>query len=213
MSDARLDHFVQAQAGVIDAVMSELGAGRKRTHWMWFVFPQLAALGRSATARFYGLASLDEARTYADPPVLGPRLRECTRARRGRVPRGAGRVLRWRTGRGHGTLVRMRTHPQLDARSLAMHRLVADRIRRDPALLAHVRQTLARWRGSVSVNTLPYLDEWERIVAQGVDACLAVALEESERATALRQSSPFTGILTHQERFAFLKEWRERHEA
>lgn len=107
----------------------------------------------------------------------------------------------------------MRTHPQLDARSLAMHRLVADRIRRDPALLAHVRQTLARWRGSVSVNTLPYLDEWERIVAQGVDACLAVALEESERATALRQSSPFTGILTHQERFAFLKEWRERHEA
>lgn len=80
MSDARLDHFVQAQAGVIDAVMSELGAGRKRTHWMWFVFPQLAALGRSATARFYGLASLDEARAYADHPVLGPRLRECTRA-------------------------------------------------------------------------------------------------------------------------------------
>jgi hypothetical protein len=107
----------------------------------------------------------------------------------------------------------MRTHPTLDARSLAMHRLVADKIRRDPALLAHVRQTLAHWRASVSINTLPYLDEWERIVAQGVDACLAVALEESERATALRQSSPFTGILTHQERFAFLRQWRDRHEA
>lgn len=80
MSDDRLDHFVQAQAEVIDAVMAELRAGRKRTHWMWFVFPQLAALGRSATARFYGLASLDEARAYADHPVLGPRLRECTRA-------------------------------------------------------------------------------------------------------------------------------------
>jgi uncharacterized protein (DUF1810 family) len=80
MSALPLDHFVQAQAGVIGAAMSELQAGHKRTHWMWFVFPQLAALGRSATARYYGLASLDEARAYAHHAVLGPRLRECARA-------------------------------------------------------------------------------------------------------------------------------------
>ena len=107
----------------------------------------------------------------------------------------------------------MRTHPQLDARSLAMHRLVAEKIRRDPALLGRARETLGRWRQTVSVNTLPYLDEWARILDQGLEACLEVATEESERATALRQSSPFTGILTHRERFAFLKSWQFGDEA
>jgi uncharacterized protein (DUF1810 family) len=65
---------------VISTVMAELAAGEKRTHWMWFVFPQLAALGRSGTAKFYGLADLDEARAYLEHPVLGERLRACTRA-------------------------------------------------------------------------------------------------------------------------------------
>lgn len=74
-----LDRFVQAQAPVIDVVRQELRAGRKRTHWMWFVFPQLRALGRSATAQQYGIASLDEARAYLAHPVLGPRLLECSR--------------------------------------------------------------------------------------------------------------------------------------
>ncbi|GAA4414145.1 DUF1810 domain-containing protein [Quisquiliibacterium transsilvanicum] len=74
-----LQRFVDAQAPVISTVMAELAAGEKRTHWMWFVFPQLAALGRSGTAKFYGLADLDEARAYLAHPVLGQRLRACTR--------------------------------------------------------------------------------------------------------------------------------------
>jgi uncharacterized protein (DUF1810 family) len=72
-----LDRFVGAQAPVIDTVRAELAAGAKRTHWMWFVFPQLAALGRSQTARFYGIASRDEALAYWRHPLLGPRLVEC----------------------------------------------------------------------------------------------------------------------------------------
>jgi uncharacterized protein (DUF1810 family) len=73
-----LDRFVQAQAPMIERVQGELAAGRKTSHWMWFVFPQLKSLGRSSTARHYGLASLDEARAYWRHPVLGPRLQHCT---------------------------------------------------------------------------------------------------------------------------------------
>jgi uncharacterized protein (DUF1810 family) len=69
-----LQRFVDAQAGVIDRALEELRAGRKQSHWMWFVFPQLKGLGRSPTALFYGLASLDEARAYLAHPLLGPRL-------------------------------------------------------------------------------------------------------------------------------------------
>jgi uncharacterized protein (DUF1810 family) len=72
-----LQRFVAAQDPVFDAVCSELAAGTKRTHWMWFVFPQLRGLGSSPTARFYGIASLDEARAYWQHPVLGPRLAQC----------------------------------------------------------------------------------------------------------------------------------------
>jgi uncharacterized protein (DUF1810 family) len=73
-----LDRFVKAQDAVLAHVRAELRAGHKRTHWMWFVFPQLAGLGRSGTARYYALASLDEARAYLAHPLLGPRLIECT---------------------------------------------------------------------------------------------------------------------------------------
>ena len=73
-----LDRFVQAQDEILDAVRRELRAGRKETHWMWFVFPQLRALGRSGTALHYGIKSLDEARAYMAHPLLGPRLVECT---------------------------------------------------------------------------------------------------------------------------------------
>ncbi|MBR0651006.1 DUF1810 domain-containing protein [Roseomonas terrae] len=73
-----LDRFVTAQAPVLAAVREELRAGRKRTHWMWFVFPQLRALGRSTTAVHYGIASLAEAQAYLTHPLLGPRLLECT---------------------------------------------------------------------------------------------------------------------------------------
>lgn len=75
-----LARFEQAQDGVFETALGELRAGRKRTHWMWFIFPQLRSLGRSPTAQFYGLASLDEARAYLAHPVLGPRLARCVEA-------------------------------------------------------------------------------------------------------------------------------------
>ena len=77
-----LERFVTAQdtAGTYDAALRELRQGRKRGHWMWFVFPQLAGLGRSSTARHYALADLSEAVAYLAHPVLGPRVRECARA-------------------------------------------------------------------------------------------------------------------------------------
>src|SRR5215472_13367761 len=76
----KLERFVTAQQPVFEAVLAELRASRKRTHWMWFIFPQLAALGRSPLAKFYGIASLDEGRAYLAHPVLGPRLERCTGA-------------------------------------------------------------------------------------------------------------------------------------
>lgn len=73
-----LDRFLKAQDPVLTQVRMELQAGRKRTHWMWFVFPQLAGLGWSTAAQRYALASLEEARSYLAHLVLGPRLIECT---------------------------------------------------------------------------------------------------------------------------------------
>ena len=72
-----LQRFVEAQDTVYDRVCAELAAGRKTSHWMWFVFPQLKSLGRSGTALRYGIADLDEARAYAQHPLLGERLRQC----------------------------------------------------------------------------------------------------------------------------------------
>ena len=74
-----LERFVAAQAEVFPQVEAELGRGRKASHWMWFVFPQLKSLGRSAMARRFGIASLAEARAYLLHPLLGARLIECTR--------------------------------------------------------------------------------------------------------------------------------------
>lgn len=74
-----LQRFVDAQRPVIDAVRRELAGGRKRTHWMWFVFPQLAGLGSSPTSRRYAVRSMEEARAYLAHPVLGPRLVECVK--------------------------------------------------------------------------------------------------------------------------------------
>jgi uncharacterized protein (DUF1810 family) len=71
-----LDRFVAAQDPVWDRVRGQLRRGRKSGHWMWFVFPQLAGLGSSPTARAYALSGIDEARAYLAHPVLGPRLRE-----------------------------------------------------------------------------------------------------------------------------------------
>ena len=75
-----LRRFVDAQAGVYDSALAEIRRGAKRSHWMWFVFPQIAGLGRSPTAQHYAIRSLAEASAYLDHPVLGPRLRECVDA-------------------------------------------------------------------------------------------------------------------------------------
>ena len=77
---AGLERFIEAQQGTYEQALRELRAGNKQSHWMWFIFPQLAGLGRSSTARFYGIEGLDEARAYLADPVLGPRLGECTGA-------------------------------------------------------------------------------------------------------------------------------------
>jgi uncharacterized protein (DUF1810 family) len=75
-----LERFVAAQQGVYEGVLRELRQGRKTGHWIWFIFPQVAGLGRSDVSRFYAIESIDEARAYLDHPILGPRLRECVSA-------------------------------------------------------------------------------------------------------------------------------------
>jgi len=75
-----LERFVAAQAPVYATALAEIRRGAKRSHWMWFIFPQLIGLGRSETARFYGIASLAEARSYLDHALLGPRYLECVEA-------------------------------------------------------------------------------------------------------------------------------------
>lgn len=74
-----LQRFITAQASVFESALSELQGGQKQSHWMWFIFPQLRGLGRSSTAVFYGIGSLDEARAYLSHLLLGPRLDLCTR--------------------------------------------------------------------------------------------------------------------------------------
>jgi uncharacterized protein (DUF1810 family) len=72
-----LDRFLTAQEDAYETALDELRSGRKRSHWIWFVFPQLAGLGHSPTAQFYAIRSLEEAQSYLAHPILGPRLHEC----------------------------------------------------------------------------------------------------------------------------------------
>ena len=88
-----LERFVKAQIGIYDVALGELRAGRKRSHWMWFVFPQLAGLGSSPTAQTYAIGSLEEARAYLAHPVLGPRLIECVQAVNAVRERSAGDIF------------------------------------------------------------------------------------------------------------------------
>jgi uncharacterized protein (DUF1810 family) len=81
MSDSpSLERFLQAQAPVYESALAELQAGQKRSHWIWFVFPQLRGLGHSEATLYYGITSRAEAKAYLEHPVLGARLRECTEA-------------------------------------------------------------------------------------------------------------------------------------
>lgn len=75
-----LQRFVSAQASVYDTALAELRAGRKRSHWMWFIFPQIAGLGHSPMAQHYAISGTEEARAYLAHPQLGARLRKCTQA-------------------------------------------------------------------------------------------------------------------------------------
>ncbi len=88
-----LRRFVEAQDGVYAGALAEVRRGRKASHWMWFVFPQLAGLGYSPTARHYGIQGLEEARAYLAHPMLGPRLREVAAAAAGLEGRTAREVF------------------------------------------------------------------------------------------------------------------------
>jgi uncharacterized protein (DUF1810 family) len=89
----RLQRFVDAQSEVFEEVLAQLRAGRKTGHWIWFIFPQVRGLGRSATAREFAIISRDEAAAYASHPILGPRLRECTRLVNSIENRGISQIL------------------------------------------------------------------------------------------------------------------------
>lgn len=108
-----LRRFVNAQnsGGTYDRALAELRAGRKTSHWMWFVFPQLAGLGQSEMSRTYAIASLEEARAYLGHPVLGPRLVECSRALLGHEGKTAREIL------GEIDAVKLRSSMTLFARA------------------------------------------------------------------------------------------------
>jgi uncharacterized protein (DUF1810 family) len=90
---SKLVEFVAAQDAVYDDVRRELAAGRKETHWIWFIFPQLLGLGRSPMSQKFGLASLKEAQSYLRHVILGPRLRECTQLMLAAPNRSIGSIL------------------------------------------------------------------------------------------------------------------------
>ena len=124
-----LDRFVQAQDGVYDDALAELTAGRKRTHWMWFVFPQIAGLGSSPTAQRYAIRSLDEARADLAHPVLGPRLHECAQALLAVPGRSAHEIL------GHPDDLKLQSSMTLFARAAedpALFEAVLDRFYNGP---------------------------------------------------------------------------------
>ena len=104
-------------------------------------------------------------------------------------------------------------HQDLDERSLAMHRLIAKKLRNHPELFVHCQEFLARCVATSSPNSLHLLLVWQDLFAQGMEVALEMALGHSERATELRQSAPFVGVLTQEERLAFLDRWRKARDA
>ncbi|RYD86853.1 MAG: DUF1810 domain-containing protein [Sphingomonadales bacterium] len=133
--DHDIDRFVAAQVGTYDAALAEIRRGRKRSHWMWFVFPQLAGLGHSAMARHYAIGSLEEARAYLDHPLLGERLRACVEALQDLDQSDAERVF--------GPVDALKLHSSLTLFALAHGGRLFDAAldrwfdgRRDPATLA-----------------------------------------------------------------------------
>ena len=139
-----LRRFVDAQNPVYEAVRSELRSGRKKTHWMWFVFPQLAGLGVSPTARKFAIASVVEAGAYLGHPVLGPRLAECT----GLVNAVDGRPIEQILG--YPDDLKFRSSMTLFARAPSDNQVFADALKKyfegefDPATLARLWTTSTR---------------------------------------------------------------------
>lgn len=101
----------------------------------------------------------------------------------------------------------MRTPQSLAARSLELHRRVAQKIRQHPELFNKAFENISRWRETTSASTMPYLDEWQQLLEQGMEVALAKAVEDSEHAASLRRSTPFSGVLSNEERLAVLREW------
>ena len=124
MASDGLERFVQAQDPVIDRVLAELSAGRKASHWMWFVFPQIQGLGRSPTARRFAISSRAEAEGYLRHEVLGPRLRECTRLVNAVDGRGVEEIF------GHPDCLKFRSSMTLFAHAAVDNRIFLDALRK-----------------------------------------------------------------------------------
>lgn len=101
-------------------------------------------------------------------------------------------------------------HQRLSRRSLDFHRLIADRVRKQPALMEIAWANLAHWRRT-SPTRASYLAEWEGILARGMQHALSIATEQSENADRLRQSTPFAGLISPRERWEFLRLWNDRN--
>ena len=99
-------------------------------------------------------------------------------------------------------------HRDIDRRSLDMHKLVAQKIRLQPELFDRVKSLIERRLASIGPNERPYWMAWRVLTEQDMEAALRVAEDASVRSAAMRQASPFSGILSHKERFVFLKNWR-----
>jgi hypothetical protein len=103
----------------------------------------------------------------------------------------------------------MRTQSDHDLRSLALHRIVVQKMQRDPALSMSALALVRRWKCKATPGVMVYLEAWEKVLLQGLDACREAALQQNEWGNSLRQSSPLPCLLTNAERFTFLKSWRE----
>lgn len=140
MSDPyHLERFVAAQDRVFDQVCSELKQGKKRSHWMWFVFPQMRGLGHSDMAQRYAIGSREEAQAYLDHPVLGPRLRQCASHLMQVEGRSIGEIL------GYPDDLKLRSSMTLFARVAKDNQIFVDVLEKyfagqlDPATLERLR--------------------------------------------------------------------------
>lgn len=140
MSDPyHLERFVAAQDRVFDQVCSELKQGKKRSHWMWFVFPQIRGLGHSDMAQRYAIGSREEAQAYLDHPVLGPRLRQCASHLMQVEGRSIGEIL------GYPDDLKLRSSMTLFARVAKDNQIFVDVLEKyfagqlDPATLERLR--------------------------------------------------------------------------